>query len=71
MVSGEVIFINRKNSISQNTRTDEDRKREFESWFKMKPFYIPTWAWELACRREPCKYKMFLPTYQGKRVMLT
>ena len=82
---GEVIFMNKQGvqsfdgvkvtQLSQPVKfpvkTDDDRKREFETWFKMKPVYFPTWAWEVACARQPHKYKMFLPIYQGQKVMLT
>lgn len=84
-MSGEVIFMNRKGlqsfdgervkplsqPVAPAVKTDEQRRLEFEKWFKMKPIYFSTWMWEVACQRQPHKYKMFLPVYQGQKVMLT
>lgn len=52
-------------------KTDDQRKAEFEKWAALKPVYFATWMWEVACRRSPDKYKMFLPVYQGQKVILT
>lgn len=55
----------------QPYKTVEQRKEEFEAWTKLRPVYFQTWMWEVACQRSPDKYKMYLPTYQGQRVVLT
>lgn len=76
----EVIFINKQGvhsfdgkEIKKLTvkKTDEDRKKEFEAWTKLKTVYFQTWVWEEISKRYPQKYKLFLPTYQGQRVILT
>lgn len=87
---GEVIFMNKKgvqsfdgervkplsHFVAPAVKTDEERKNDFERWSRLRPVYFSTWMWEVACRREPHKYKMFLPVYKGsdgqdQKVMLT
>jgi len=51
--------------------TVDQRKVEFDAWTKLRPVYFHTWMWEVACQRSPDKYKMYLPKYQGQRVVLT
>ena len=78
---GEVIFMNKSGvqsfdgksikPLSHPVKTDDQRKAEFEAWTKLKPVWFHTWMWQEACKREPAKYKMFLPVYQGQRVILT
>ncbi len=36
-----------------------------------KLVYFPRWAWRLAHQRNPSKYTLINPKYQGKRVVLT
>lgn len=36
-----------------------------------KMHYFPKWAWRMACQRNPSKYSLTNPMYQGKRVVLT
>ena len=52
-------------------KTDDQRKADFAAWAALKPVHFATWMWEVACKRQPDKYKMFLPVYQGQRVVLT
>jgi len=65
-----VRFNNKKTDHPITERTDETRK-QFQRWNKLETTHFPRWAWELACRRNPSKYTMFLPEYQGKKVMMT
>lgn len=55
----------------EKTSISEQRKREFRAWNRLKPVYFQTWVWEEVCKRFPEKYKMILPTYQDKKVILT
>ncbi len=48
-----------------------DREKAFQKWNRLKPIYFQTWVWEEVCKRFPDRYKMFLPTYQGQKVILT
>lgn len=57
--------------LFRRAKTDEERKEEFAAWAKLKPVYFPTWVWEEISKRYPDRYKMFLPVYQGQRVILT
>lgn len=57
------------NFLSDNQKVPV--KTDFESWNKLKPVYFPYWAWSEVCQRSPQRYKMFLPVYQGKKVILT
>lgn len=50
---------------------NETQGEAFKNWNKLKPVYFPRWAWEKACRHNPKKYQMNLPTYQGKKVLMT
>lgn len=62
---------NKIKPVYKPVKTDDQRKAEFDAWVRLRPIYFHTWMWELACRRSPDKYKMLLPVYQGKRVILT
>lgn len=42
-----------------------------EIWDRLKPVYFQKWCWEKAVQAEPHKYKLHLPVYQGRKVMLT
>lgn len=66
---GEVIFVN--NFVKQPVNADVERQKEFSRWYKLKPVYFQTWVWEVVCQRQPHKYKMLLPVYQGQKVILT
>lgn len=79
----EIIFMNSKGVQSFDGKevkplfrsvdrtTPEQKKTEFEIWTRLKTVYFPTWVWQEVCQRFPDKYKMFLPVYQGQRVILT
>lgn len=81
MQSNNVFFINKEGlqvfdgnkvkPVFQPVKTDDQRKADFAAWAALKPVYFATWMWEVACKRQPDKYKMFLPVYQGMRVVLT
>jgi hypothetical protein len=40
-------------------------------WLSLKPIYFPTWAWAVAVKRNPTRYSMNMPEYQGQKVILT
>ncbi len=83
MQTAQVLFINKQGTqvfdgnkvtpVRQHEpyKTVDQRKAEFDAWTKLRPVYFHTWMWEVACQRSPDKYKMYLPTYQGQRVILT
>lgn len=54
-----------------SVKTDEQKKAEFEEWARLKPVYFQTWVWKEVCERFPVRYRMYLPTYQGQKVILT
>lgn len=57
--------------LFRSVKTDEQKKADFEAWAALKPVYFPTWVWQEVCQRFPLRYKMFLPVYQGQKVILT
>ena len=57
--------------LFRSVKTDEQKKGEFNAWASLKPVYFPTWVWQEVCQRYPLRYKMFLPVYQGQKVVLT
>jgi len=57
--------------MSKKPFNDNDRKKEFKAWNKLKPVYFQTWVWEEVCHKFPVRYQMILPTYQGQKVILT
>lgn len=77
----EVVYINkagvhshdgkRAKTLSHPVKTDDERKREFQKWSKLKPVYFQTWVWQELCKKLPDRYKMFMPEYLGQRVILT
>jgi len=51
--------------------SDNVVKMDFVKWNKMQPVYFPTWVWQELSKKFPSQYKMFLPIYQGQKVLLT
>lgn len=40
-------------------------------WQNLKPVYFPAWAWGVAVKKQPDRYSMNMPEYQGRKVILT
>ena len=48
-----------------------NKKELYTEWMKLPVIHFSKWMWEVAVRKQPNKYSMTLPTYQGQRVVMT
>lgn len=52
-------------------KIDTTHEERVQQWSRFTSIYFPRWAWEKAVRHQPHKYSMYLPVYQGCKVIFT
>lgn len=61
----------KRKPVNKHTMEDKEYAKALKVWKKLKPVYFQKWVWFKANKHNPDKYPLKLPTYQGKRVILT